>query len=266
VFDHAPPHTYSPDIADLLRNAVTWASSPGGNLLWDLFVAALSILITVTVIQRYIDRLEERRWAPARDRAYYRLFLLTENLMRHVPYHRRTALRKATYRFGSQGTISAPDYGKEFRQTVWEIDVREFEPAVEHWSSSPGQTEAFQRSVERLSDPEIAVFMAREPELGRAIGVLRERALQAASALRRYWHATSRGSPSRASREYFNVEGAQKEAIDRVLDRMKVRRMGAAKEEAMEQACIALRQLVLATYDLHLWFIDQADSVESRSS
>jgi len=182
--------------------------------------------------------------------------------MGHVPYHRRTALPKATYKFGSQGTIHDSYYGQEFEQTVWEIDVREFKPAVEHCSSSPDQIAAFQRSAERLSEPEIAVFMAREPELGRAIGVVRQRILQAAYALGRYRRAAARETPSRDSREYFNVKGAQKEAMDQAMNRVMKRRMEEEKEVAMEQACIALRWLVLATYDLHQWLVDQADSVE----
>jgi hypothetical protein len=91
VFDHASQHTYSPDGFDLLRALIAWLSSPGGNLLWDLFVAGRGIIVTVT--QRYVDRLEERRWAPARTRAYARLFMRVSGLMSHIPYPRRVSLR-----------------------------------------------------------------------------------------------------------------------------------------------------------------------------
>lgn len=232
------------------------------NVLTDLILEALGILITVFVIQRFIERLEERRWAPARDRAYYRLFRLTLSLLGHVPYHRRAALPGATYTFGSQATLPAIDYGKDFGQTVWEIDRSEFEPAVEHWSSSPDRIAEFQRMVERLSEPEIAVFMHKEPELGRAIGVLRQRILEATLALERYRRAASPESPSRGPREYFNVEGAMKEAMDRAMDRATERRMGDAKDEALEQACIALSWVVLAAYDLHRWLVDRATSIK----
>ena len=61
--------------------------------------------------------------------------------------------------------------------------------------------------------------MNREPELGKAIGVLRERISQAASALERYQRSASPDLPSRGTREYFNVEGPMKEAMDCALDR-----------------------------------------------
>jgi len=209
-----------------------------------LFVSALSILITVTVIRRYLDRLEARKWAPARDRAYYRLFQQIHGLMSHVPYHHRIGLRRITYRFGSH-TIGGFDYGGDFMQGVRDMDASEFEPAVEHWSSSPDQIAAFQRTAERLSEPEIAVFTAREPELGRAIGVVRERILQAAYALGRYRRAAARETPSRDLREYFNVEGTMKGAMDRAMDQATERRIEEAEEEAMEQACLALYLLVM---------------------
>jgi hypothetical protein len=181
--------------------------------------------------------------------------------MRHVPHHRRIDLRRITYRFGPH-TIGGFDYSANFMQGVRDMDASEFEPVVEHWSSSPDQVTAFQRSAERLSEPEIAVFMAREPELGRAIGVVRERILQAAYALGRYRRAAARETPSRDLREYFNVEGTMKEAMDRAMDQATERRIEEAKEEAMKQACLALYLLVYATYDLHQWLVDQADSVE----
>jgi hypothetical protein len=75
----------------LLRALVAWLSSPGGNLLWDLFVAGCGIIVTEP--QRYVDRLEERRWTLARTRAYARLFMRVSGLMSHIPYHRRVSLR-----------------------------------------------------------------------------------------------------------------------------------------------------------------------------
>lgn len=173
---------------------------------------------------------------------------------------RRDALPGATYTFGSQGTVVDFDYGEDFGRTVWEIGRTEFEPAVELLSSSPERIEQFRRMADRLSEPEIVVFMNREPELGKAIGVLRERISQAASALERYQRSASPDLPSRGTREYFNVEGPMKEAMDRALDRAAERN----RNEAMEQACIALRWVVLANYELHRWLVDRATRVERR--
>ena len=77
--------------------------------------------------------------------------------------------------------------------------------------------------------------------------MLRQRILEATLALERYRRAASPESPSRGPREYFNVEGAMKEAMDRAMDRATERRMGDAKDEALEQACIALLLLTIYT-------------------
>jgi hypothetical protein len=49
-------------------------TSPGGGLLWDLFLLALGIFFTVVILQRYFERQEEKRWRPARQDLYQRLF------------------------------------------------------------------------------------------------------------------------------------------------------------------------------------------------
>jgi hypothetical protein len=48
-------------------------TSPGGSLLWDVFLLALGIYVTVWVLQRYFDRQEENRWLPARQYLYRQL-------------------------------------------------------------------------------------------------------------------------------------------------------------------------------------------------
>ena len=233
MFDHAPPHTYSPDVFDLLGHLVAWLASPGGNLLWDLFVAALSILITITVIQRYFERLEKRRWAPARARAYYRLFMRVHGMMSHIPYHRRGNLGRINYRFGSHH-VGGFDYASLMSE-LQEMDVREYGSVVEYWASSPEQLAEFERSEERLSEPELEVFLAREPELGRRLSELRERILQTSAALKSYRRDALRGQSGHV--------------------------VGSMYVDTMEQACLSLRRLVDATYDLNQWIIEQADSV-----
>jgi hypothetical protein len=49
-------------------------TSSGGNLLWDFFLQALGILFTVVILQRYFEEREEKRWRPARQDLYRRLF------------------------------------------------------------------------------------------------------------------------------------------------------------------------------------------------
>jgi hypothetical protein len=70
MYSHAPPYTYHPNILDLFH----FLTSSGGNLLWDFFLQALGILFTVVILQRYFEEREEKRWRPARQDLYRRLF------------------------------------------------------------------------------------------------------------------------------------------------------------------------------------------------
>jgi hypothetical protein len=214
---------------------ITWFSAHLGTVLWDLFLVALTIGITVFVIDRSIERREESRWVPARNRAYFRVLFVIPWLMNQVPDHRRSGLRRLIYRFGSH-SVSSFDYGADFMRAVSKMDLREFEPVVAYWCQSAEQITQFQQIVERLSEPEIAVFMAREPELGRLIGVIRERVLQTTAAFRLYYQDASEGRRGR--------------------------QVGLMHVDTMEQACIRLREIVFAAYYLIRWLGDQADSVE----
>jgi len=61
VFGQALSHTHRP-----FFGLVDFLTSPGGSLLWDVFLLALGIYVTVVILQGNFDRQEEKRWRPAR--------------------------------------------------------------------------------------------------------------------------------------------------------------------------------------------------------
>jgi hypothetical protein len=73
-------HTHRP-----FAEMIDFLTSPGGGLLWDIFLLALGICITVFILQRYLERQEEKRWRPARRDLYRRLFSHADWLIRMVP-------------------------------------------------------------------------------------------------------------------------------------------------------------------------------------
>ena len=80
MFGQALPHTHRPfvELFDFL-------TSPAGGLLWDVFLAALGIYITVVILQRYFQDRENRRWRPARQYLYDQLYSDADWLLGLLP-------------------------------------------------------------------------------------------------------------------------------------------------------------------------------------
>jgi hypothetical protein len=263
VFDHARPHTYSPDLADLLRHVITWLSSHLGVVLWDLILQAVTIFITVWVIERWLEWREQRRWYPARQFLYSQLFGKADYLVLLLPWERWSNLGNARYLFAGSRSYGTKAFREDFTESVWRMDASEFEERVQELAGKPELITSFEKGFDNTLGPWAGIFLAQEPELNMLINEVRERFSDFKATLERYRRRSARrGSPPRESREYFNVEGPLKEAMDQALDRTWEQRMEEVREEARGQACIALKRLVLAAYDLRRWLTDQADSVE----
>ena len=78
-------------------------TSPGGNLLWDVFLLALGIFVTVFILQRYFDRQEEIRWRPAKQYMYRQLD--SDWLLGLLPPDIRERRPKVGHGFGTRGAI-----------------------------------------------------------------------------------------------------------------------------------------------------------------
>lgn len=209
--------------------------------------------------------LERRRWRPARQFLYARLFQRAVYLTGLLPWERVSTLSSAWYEFGS---ISYGDKAlEEGLGDPTQVSSFEFEERVKELAGKPELMGSFQRRFDNTLGPGTDIFLAREPELNRLVNELRDRLSDFHATLETYQRRSSSGErPSRESREYFNVEGELKEAMDQALDRSRERRMEEAREEAMEQACIALSRLVLSAYDLRRWLTGKADNVKPMAN
>ena len=211
-------------------NLVNWLASPLENLVWDVVL----VVATVVLIPLVLAVLERRRWRPARQFMYSRLFRTADYLVGVLPRERRSNLGRAAYTFGpnSYGTHA---FKEDFMDALAQMDASEFEERIRELASKPELMDSFERGLDDALGPWAATFLAREPELNRLISVVRERLSAFNAALERYRRdPTSTQSPSRSD---FHVD-------------------------RMEQACLALHWLVLVAYELRRWLADQADSVE----
>ena len=100
MFEHAAPYTYHPNYVDLFY----FLASPGGSLLWDVFLQALGIFFTVVILQRYFEHREEMRWHPARQYLYRQLFSDADQLLGMLPDNVREGWPMAAYQFDTQAT------------------------------------------------------------------------------------------------------------------------------------------------------------------
>src|SRR5215213_6628126 len=106
------PHSYHPDYMDLIN----WLTSPGGNLIWDVVVQAAGIFLTVFIIERWLEKREEKRWLPLKHRTYILLIMITRSLIFDLSPHKPSESQKSLYYyFGNRAVISSvpKDFGNE---------------------------------------------------------------------------------------------------------------------------------------------------------
>src|SRR5829696_7019759 len=148
-------------------------ASPGGNLLWDVFLQALGIFVTVVILQRYFEHREEMRWLPTRQYLYYQLFRDVNWLVGLVPRENQEGRPKVWYRFGDR-SYGTDNLGSSFAKDLWALDVSVLYGRVREFADRTDVLETFQQELDSTLDHSAAVFLAREPELNRLIASLRE--------------------------------------------------------------------------------------------
>ncbi len=218
-------------MSELVEPLVRWLASPGGNLLWDLFLQGLGIFITVVVLQRYLERREERRWLPARQHLYQQLFEDADWLVGLLREYRERPL--VWYRFGYIG-YGSKELDESFAKTLYALHVSALYDRVRTFADQPDVLDDFKQQLDTQLEHSAAVFLAREPELNRLIGQLREQISHFEGSLEVYREARETGRDPAA-------------------------RLGSS---AINQAGIALRELIFAAYQLRSWLADHADRVE----
>jgi hypothetical protein len=224
-------------VSELRDSGVRWLSSPGGNLLWDLSLQALGILFTVVILQRYFEHREEMRWLPARQYLYQQLFGDVNWLIGLLPTEYREGRPLAWFQFGDR-SYGTEAYDRSFAEELWSLDVSVLYEGVKQFADRPDVLESFKRTLDDTLGHSAAVFLAREPELNRLLGALREHVTRFEGSLEVYREARKSGWDPAA------VVGSS----------------------AIQQAGINLKELIIQGYLLGSWLAARADSVRTHSA
>jgi len=223
-------------VSELRESGVRWLASPGGNLLWDLLLQALGILFTVVILQRYFERQEERRWLPARQYLYYELFGDVDWLVRLLPKEYLEGCPLVWFQFGDR-SYGTEKLDRSVAKELWSLDVSVLYEGVKEFADRPDLLDGFKRSLDNTLEHSAAVFLAREPELNRLIGALREHISRFEGSLEIYCESRESG------RDPAAVLGSS----------------------AIQQAGINLKEFMIQGYLLLSWLAARADSVRSHS-
>jgi hypothetical protein len=215
---------------------INWLASPGGNLLWDLFLLALGIFLTVVILQRYFEHREEMRWLPARQYLYYQLFDAANWLVGLWPRESSEERSPVWYRFGYI-SYSADELGSSFgREVSSAANVPALYDRVRQFAEDPELLDSFKQDLDNTLAHSAAVFLAREPKLNVLISQLREHISHFEGSLEIYREAQESGHDPAAA-------------------------VGLGSS-AIHQAGITLQMVILTAYQLRTWLASRADTVE----
>ena len=208
-------------------------TSPGGSLLWDVFLLALGIYVTVWVLQQYFDRQEENRWLPARQYLYRQLDSDADWLLELLPPDIQARRPRVGYGLGTRGAI---DHGQErdFGRSLTMMRATRLTDVTEQLANEPRFLERFKQSLDTKLGYTGAVFLAQEPELNRILSELQE------------WMAGFEG----------HLKG-YREARKSVV--------AGAGSIMFEQACVHLKQMIVTGNWLRTWLLAQATEIEQSS-
>jgi hypothetical protein len=229
VFGQGLPHTHSPflELVDLL-------TSPGGGLLWDVFLLALGIYVTVVILQRYFDRQEEKRWRPARQYLYRQLISHTDWLLNLMPSDPRERQPGVEHRVGPRrGTTNR--YGRDFGRSLARLNARRLSNMVEQFANNPRLLEVFKQNFDTSLGYAGAVFLAREPALNKMLNELQEWILRFEGNLEGYREARKSG-------------------------------VAGAGSIAFQQACVSLKEMMRMGYRLRSWLAERTAEIKPSSS
>jgi hypothetical protein len=224
-------------VSELRESGIRWLASPGGDLLWDVFLQALGIFVTVVILQRYFEHREEMRWLPTRQYLYHQLFRDVNWLVSLVPRENQERRPQVSYRFGDR-SYGTDNLDSSFAKDLWALDVSVLYGRVREFADRPGVLDSFKQELDDTLDHSAAVFLARESELSRLIASLREHISWFEGSLEIYREARESGLDPAA------VTGSS----------------------AIKQAGITLKELIISGYRLRRWLAERADSVEPHIS
>lgn len=166
----SPSETYHPNLIDFFKYLVAWLTTPEGNLVWDLVLQALAIVITVFVIQRWIDKREEKRWLPLKQVTYMLLSVITDRLIRDLAPKEPEEQRMYIYYFGDRQGYSS--VYEEYMDEILSMDVRSFVDRTTEISENHSEllSDTYQEFRDHFDRGSVA--LAREPEISRMLADL----------------------------------------------------------------------------------------------
>jgi len=144
-----------------MEDLIRYFLSPGGNLVWDVLLQALGIFFTVGILQRYFERQEEKRWRPARQDLYRRLFVHVGWLIRMLPSDMRTGGPEVERRFGYRSVGGRAD--PAFSQSIGRMKAERLTSVVEGLADNPTAFENFEDRLDEIIQPSTTILIAREP-------------------------------------------------------------------------------------------------------
>jgi hypothetical protein len=208
-------------------------TSPGGNLLWDVFLLALGIFVTVVILQRYFDRQEEIRWRPARQYMYRQLLSDADWLLRLLPSDLREGQPEVEYGYGPRrGTDHR--YGRDFGRSLARLNAARLSDVAEQFANDPTLLDGFKRSLNTSLAYTGVVVLAREPELNKILSELQE------------WMSGFEG----------NLKGYREARESGVRG---------AGSMAFKQACVSLKQMIIMGYRLRCWLAEGTAKIKPSS-
>jgi len=173
------------------------------------------------------------RWRPARQHLYKQLFEDANWLVEFGLRGHREELPDVWYRFGyiSYGTKGLD---RSFAKKLSALPVSALYEEVKAFADEPDMLASFKRELDADLEHSATIFLAREPELNRLIGQLREHISYFEGSLEIYREARASGRDPAA-------------------------RLGSS---AIDQAGIALKEVIFSAFWLRSWLAEHADSVE----
>jgi hypothetical protein len=213
---------------------LNFLTSPGGSLLWDLFLLALGIYVTVVILQRYFERQEEKRWRPARQDLYQRLFSHANWLIKMLPSEVLGDWQQTKYKFGygSGGGRVDPSFSRSIRG----LDAMRLGDVVESLADNPKLLEDFEEYLDGTLQQSAAFFSARDPELHRILAELREWVTRVKGILEAYRESREAGISSTPP-------------------------SWPPRSTPFEQSCVQLRELIITANILQTWLAARADEI-----
>jgi hypothetical protein len=157
----------------------------------------LLVIVTVAGIPLLLEWRERKRWLPARQRLYRRLFLNTDALLHHLMppavRMRDSAGDTVVYAFGPNYSVSGSKFGCDFGTVLNDLDSSMFEESAEELSAlNRDVLSNHQQQLDKILGQSAVIFLSAEPKLNELVSDVDERLAQAISMMDRY----RRGSES----------------------------------------------------------------------